>query len=178
MKKTTIIVFSLLFLVFGCSKEEKQNYEKLFHYLNYKNIDTLNFGNFFVVQREQSNQYFFKNTDFGVEYIFSLTEDSIKSFSYYKDVKSRSDKFLEENFQDDQLKIKSKIEKTITFCALVLYRFNLQAISGRSNNKGKLLDFSFRDNIILIYFSEPSQVYVTEENIIKKYTENWYLVHN
>lgn len=175
MKKTTIIV--LLFVIFSCSKEEKQNYEELYYFLNYSSIDTLNFGNFFVVKREQSNQYFFKNTDFGVEYIFTLTEDSINPFSYYKEVKNRSDEYLNENFPDDQLKIKSKIEKTMTFCAILFHRFNLKAINGWLNNKGKVLDFSFKDNTVLIYFQEPSQVYLTKEKIIKKYSENWYLVN-
>lgn len=51
------------------------------------------------------------------------------------------------------------------------------AVNGWINDQGKVgLDLSFKDDITLLYFQEPSQVYLVEEKVIKKYNGNWILI--
>lgn len=63
------------------------------------------------------------------------------------------------------------------FSSIVFQKFDLMAVNGWINDQGKVgLDLSFKDDITLLYFQEPSQVYLVGEKVIKKYNGNWILI--
>jgi len=160
----------------SCTKEIKHNPDSLYSYMSQKK-DIFKFGNFYAVERGESGTYFYKNKDYEVEYIFTLTDNSKKTYSLFNEVEIKSDNYLKKTFPEDYLKIKSIIKETLDFSSIVFQKFDLRAVNGWLNDQGKVgLDLSFKDNITLLYFQEPSQVYLVKEKIIKKYNENWILV--
>ncbi|MDP2363045.1 MAG: hypothetical protein Q8M94_04665 [Ignavibacteria bacterium] len=173
--KQIIILITLLFLC-SCTKEIKQNHDSVFKYLlKQKNI--LEFGDFFVVQRSESDSYLYRNNDFNVEYWFTINTDINNPFEYYDEGKNKSDNYLKINFPKDFIKIKSVINKTLNFSSILFQKFDLKAINGWLDKGGKVeLEFSFKDNTALCYFQERNSESLGNEKIIKRYDENWVLV--
>lgn len=160
----------------SCTKEIKPEYDSVFNYLN-QNNNIFEFGDFFAVERTESNSYFYKNNDFGAEYIFNLTSDSTSPFSYFDEVKIKSDNYIKKSYPEDFMKIDSLINENLLFCATLFQKYKLKAINGWVNNNGNAeLEFSFKDNKSLYYLKEASNQVLGNKKILKQYNKNWFLI--
>ncbi|MDP2364613.1 MAG: hypothetical protein Q8M94_12695, partial [Ignavibacteria bacterium] len=146
--KYLIIVLSLIYLI-SCEKISKYDYDRLYSLVRSEKM-ILEFGNFILVQRSESDSYLYSNVDYNVDYWFVINSDTLNPFTYYEEGENNSDNYLMKNYQDDFKRIKSLITKTIKFNSLLIRRFNLDAINGKMNNKGNVeLIFSSKEDIDL-----------------------------